>query len=768
MVVRGMSEHAVVDRRPPGRPVVEIVRPSPDVLLETKLQAPRVRREWVQRPGLVRALDDCESKLILVDAPAGYGKTTLLAQWGAEAAASRTFAWISLDRGDDDPTRLWQHVICSLQRVLPDLRGAEILRPLQRQVPDTEEALARLVNELSSLAAPVVIILDDYHLIKERRCHEQLEFLLLRLPSSAQVVLSTRADPPLPLGRLRAAAELAEIRMRDLHFTQEEAALLIQRVAPVELSEQALADLVERTEGWPAGLYLAALSLRSHPAPQDFIRDFTGGHRYIVDFLAEEVVSRQPEHVRQFLSRTAVLGRFTAPLCDAVAGTTDARAVLDALERENLFLIALDDNREWFRYHHLFAQLQLAQLARAEPGTIPALHQQASAWHLEHGSVDEAVGHVLAAGDVDGSVRLIAKHWYRYVDAGRAATVRGWLHALGDEGIEAHPVAAHCAAWVAALRGDREGVRRWLPVIAAGGNEGPLPDGMQSLRSSAALLDGSFGFSGLEPMRRSASEAVELETNPVSPWYALARAGYGGALYFCGEFRAAARHLEQALLQGSSIALVRMISFAMMSLVAVEEGRLDQAEQLAYSARDVVTDEALGLSESPQASIAAIAVGAVLAAQGRFEDARDELERALRSRRQWFGISQWPTIENLLRLAPVRLELGDLPGAIALLGEAREILASFPDGAGAQLSRLERVERRLAGPPRPRLAAEPLTEREQAVLRLLRGTLSTREIGQELYLSGNTIKTHTRSIYRKLGVSSRQDAVERGRELGLY
>ena len=761
-----MSERSVVDGRAAGRPVVEMLRPSLDEVLETKLQAPRVRREWVQRPGLVRTLDDCESKLILVDAPAGYGKTTLLAQWGEEAAASRPFAWISLDRGDDDPARLWQHVICSLQRVFPDLRGGVILRPLQRQVPDVEGALARLVNELTSLAEPVVIILDDYHVIRERRCHEQLEFLLLRLPPSVQVVLSTRADPPLPLGRLRAAGEMAEIRTPDLNFTADEADGLIQRVASVQLGQQALADLVGRTEGWPAGLYLAALSLRSHPAPQDFVRDFTGGHRHVVDYLAE-VVSRQPEHIRQFLSRTSVLGRFTAPLCDAVAGTSDARDVLGALERENMFLIALDDNREWFRYHHLFAQLQLAQLARAEPGTIPALHQQASAWHLEHGSIDEAVGHALAAGDVTSSVRLIAEHWYRYVDAGRIATVRGWLHTLGDEKIQAHPLAAHCAAWVAALRGDREGVRLWLPVIAAGGNEGPLPDGMRSLRSSAALLDGSFGFSGLEPMRRSASEAVQLETNPGSPWYALARAGYGGALYFCGEFRAAARQLEQALVQGSSIALVRMLSFAMMSLVAVEEGRLDQAEQLAHAARDIVTDEALGLGDSPQASIAVIAVGAVLAGQGRFGEARDELERALRSRRRWFGISHWPTVENLLRLAPVRLELGDLPGAVALLGEAREVLTSFPDGAGAQLSRLERLERRLAGPPRARLAAEPLTEREQSVLRLLRGSLSNREIGQELYLSGNTIKTHIRSIYRKLGVSSRPDAVERGRQLGL-
>ena len=763
-----MSECAAVDGRPHGLPVVELLRPNPDVLLETKLQAPRVRKEWVQRPGLVRDLDHCESKLILVDAPAGYGKTTLLAQWEYEAAGSRPFAWISLDRGDDDPARLWQHVICSLQRVFPGLRAAEILRPLHRQAPDVGEALARLVNELSALAAPVVIVLDDYHVIRERRCHDQLGFLLLRLPPSVQVVLSTRADPPLPLGRLRAAGELAEIRMLDLRFTAQEADALIKRVASVTLSPQDLADLVARAEGWPAGLYLAALSLRGHPAPHDFIADFTGGHRYIVDFLAEEVVGRQPEHIRQFLSRTAVLSRFTGPLCDAVAGTSDAGDILDQLERENLFLIALDDHREWFRYHHLFAQVLLAQLARAEPGALPGLHQQASAWHLKHGSVDEAVGHALAAGDAARSVSLIAEHWYRYVDAGRMATVQGWLHSLGDERIGAHPLAAHAAAWTAALRGDRDCVRRWLPVIAAAGNQGPLPDGMRSLRSSATLLDASFGFSGLEPMRRSAAEAVELETNPGSPWYALARAGHGTALYFCGELGAAAAQLELALLSGSSIALVRMLCFATMSLVAVEDGRLDHAEELAHSAREIVADDALGLSESPQASVAAIAVGAVLASQGRLEEARDELESALWSRRQWPGISQWPTIENLLRLALVRVRLGDRPGASVLLGEARDILTSFPDGAGAQLDRLERIERRLAGPARARLAGEPLTERERAVLRLLRGTLSTREIGQELYLSGNTIKTHTRSIYRKLGVSSRQDAIERGRELGLY
>jgi LuxR family maltose regulon positive regulatory protein len=509
----------------------------------------------VKRPSLVHELDNIVAKLVLIDAPAGYGKTTLLAQWAVEAAARRPLAWISLGPGDNDPARLWQHLITSVQHVCPDLGADPILRSLHRQVPAVSDALSRLVNELSALAAPMVIVLDDYHLISERCCHDQLEFLLLRLPPTVQVILSTRAEPPLSLGKLRAAGEMAEIRMADLRFTAEQADALIQWVAAVKLSDHDLSELVERSEGWPAGLYLTALSLRDHPAPANFARDVTGGNRYIVDFLAEEVIGRQPEPIQQFLMRTAVLSRFTAPLCGAVTGTVNARDIIDKLERENLFLIALDDKREWFRYHHLFAQLLLGQLDRTEPGAIPALHQRASAWYLERGSADEAIGHALAAGDFTRSATLIAQHWYRRMDASRVATVCSWLRSLGDD--------------------------------------------------------------------------------------------------------------------------------------------------------------------------------------------------------------------NTRRLASVLLELDDHSGAGALLGAARDVLAAFPDGAAAQLDRLERLDRRLVRPPPARLPAEPLSERERAVLQLLRGTLSAREIGQELYVSANTVKSHTRAVYRKLGVSTRHDAVRRGHELGI-
>ncbi len=738
-----------------------------DVLVETKLHAPHAHTEWVERPELMLVLDNSRARLILVGAPAGYGKTTLLAQWGAAAAASRQFAWVSLDSADDDPVRLWRHVITALHRAFPDLGAEEILRPLHRPVPDVSEALSRLVNGLTALGMPVVIILDDYHVIKERRCHDQVEFLLRHLPAAVQVVLSTRADPLLPLGRLRAAGDMAEIRMQDLQFTSEEAGVLIQRVASVSLSARDLSDLVQRAEGWPAGIYLAALSLRDHPAPSDFTRDFAGSNRHIMDFLVEDVLSRQPLSVQQFLMRTAILGRFTAPLCDAVAETTNAQAILEMLEGENLFLIALDTNRGWFRYHHLFAQVLLAQLARAEPGSIPALHQRASSWHLEHGSVDEAMDHALAAGDTGRSVGIMAKHWYRYVDAGLMATVRRWLRSLGDDQVSASPLAAHCSAWIGALTGEGGAVRRWLPVIAAAGDDGPLPDGIRSLRSSAALLEGTFGFEGVGLMRKSAAEAVELEANPASPWYTVARSSYGIALYLSGDLEAAARQLEQALVNDPSLELVRLTSFAWMSLVAVEQGRLGRAEQLAHAARDLVADEATGLSSTPQATLAPMAVGAVLAGQGQFQEARNELAGALRSRRRWPGISPWPNVDILLRLAPVLLEPGDPSGAAALAGETRDVLRLLPDGAEAQLGRLDRLERRLARLPRARGPAEPLTEREQAVLQLLRGTLSLREIDQELYVSQNTVKSHARAIYRKLAVSTRQEAIERGRELEI-
>ncbi|MGO9218625.1 MAG: LuxR C-terminal-related transcriptional regulator [Streptosporangiaceae bacterium] len=611
-----------------------------------------MRKDWVQRPRLLEELARAVSaKLILVDAPAGFGKTTLVAQWRTSAVERRRFAWVSLDSGDDDPGRLWWHVVSSLERACPELDAQDLLRALRTQAPEIgDDVIPGLANRLARLRAPVVLVLDDYHVIKERSCHDQVASLLLHLPPAVQLVLITRADPRLPLARLRTAGGMVEIRMPELRFTPLQAAALVHAVFGAELTAADLADLVERTEGWPAGLYLAALSLRGYPAPGAFVRQFTGNNRFVVDFLAEEVLTRQPAEIRQFLARTSILGRFCAPLCDAVAGSGNGADILDVLERENLFVVPLDETRGWYRYHHLFAQVLRSELARAEPGTAPALHQRASAWYLASGWVEEAISHALAAGDIPGSVDLIARNWHAYVSVGRAGTVRAWMRLFTDDQIAAHPLAAHCAAWAAALSGEPEPLRRWLPVIEASHLPGQLPDGLVSLAASAALLRGVYGFEGLRVMRESARQAAGLETDPGSPWYALARAAYGFSLYLSGDLEAAEAELEDAARSEWCATLIGILALSTLSLIAVERGDIPRAEGLADRARGLAT--------------------------------RDHLS-------------------------------------------------------------------------------------EVAVLRLLRGTLSLREISVELYVSPNTVKTHAQAIYRKLGVSTRHDAVARGREAGV-
>jgi LuxR family maltose regulon positive regulatory protein len=738
----------------------------PDVPIETKLYAPGVKREWVERPELVSYLAGTVARLVLVEAPVGFGKTTLVGQWRASAAEDRRFAWISLDSGDNDPGRLWTWIIRALQRAAPGFDGSEILRALRVQFSDVAGiVLPRLVSALAGLSEPVVIVLDDYEVISDPSCHEQIAFLILHLPPVAQVVLITRTTPPLALAQLRIASDLVEVGPRELRFAGADAAAVVRAAARVELTEADLGTLIERTEGWPAGLYLAALSLRGHPSPTAFIRQFTGDNRFIVDLLAEEVLGHQPAEIQRFLLRTSVLRRFCAPLCDAVAGSANAAQIIDVLERENLFIIPLDETRRWFRYHHLFAQALRAQLSRTEPYLVPVLHQRASEWHRQSGSTDEAITHALAAGDIAGAVDLIARHWYSYVNSGRLATVSGWLRSLSGEQVAAHPLAAHCLAWVAAVSGDQVSVRRWLPILRSADPGGPLPDGMRSLEYSVALLGAAFGFDGIQAMRESAARAVELASEPMSAWDTLAYAALGFSQYLSGE-PAAAQSLRQAVMNPVSIPLVRMTALSVAALLATEAGQLGQARELANAARGLADDD--GLSRAPQSSLAYTAFGAVCALDGRPQEAREEFERSLRWRRHWPGLSPWPSLETLLRMASLLLDMGDRRAAATHLDEARDVLTTLPDGAEAQWARLERLQQRIAtgDPPAISLTAG-LTESEAAVLRLFQGAKSLREIGQQLDLSQNTIKSHARAIYRKLGVSARSDAVSKAREIGL-
>jgi ATP/maltotriose-dependent transcriptional regulator MalT len=761
-----------------------MTRPSRDT--RSHPLAPATR--WVERAQLAGYLSRPNARLILISAPAGFGKTTLIAQWRAELAHNRAFAWINMDSGDNDPGRLWSRIISALNKSCPELAADGIDEPwrgeeqaLDKSCPELaadgidepwrgeEQALAgtalpRLLNRLASLRTPVVLVLDNYQVINEPGCHQLIEFLVRHLPLPVQIVLATREEPPLPLARLRAEGKLAEVRARELCFTPSETAALVRAAGVADLGEHDLAELVKRTEGWPAGIYLAALSLRENPSSSAFIRQFSGTDRFVFDFLTEEAFNHQSPEMCQFLMRTSILERFTAPLCDAVADTSGAREELAALERANLFVVPMDSNRLWYRYHRLFAQMLRSRLAVSEPEIMRALHQRASAWHRQWGFPEEAVSHALAAGDTAEAVDLIARHWLALVSTGKTATVRRWIHLLGDARIHSDPIAAHCAAWTAALCGDQKAESRWLVAVKAGKHNGRLPDGMASLQSSAALLRGMFGFDGLRVMCRSAALAVKLEDDPLPPWYTLARTFFGFSLYLSGEPEAAAA-LEQAVLSGTRIPPVRTLALAIASVIAAEEGRLGQAEELAVKAQETAGDRVRG--ELMEADFVHTATGAIHYQQGRLQDARNDFERALHINRRRAGTSPWPKADILLRLAMVLAELGDRAGAATLLAEARNVLAVLPDGTQALQARAGRAESLLTSEAREMRLSEPLTEREDAVLHLLRGTLSIREIGMELHLSVNTIKTHTRSIYRKLGVADRRDAVERARLLDL-
>jgi LuxR family transcriptional regulator, maltose regulon positive regulatory protein len=730
--------------------------PGFSVPLDPKVQPPEIRPEWLNRPALLGRLSGTTARLILLSAPAGAGKTVLVSQWCA-TPDSRRFAWAALDASDNNPTRLWWKVVSAVRRACPefDVDPPQVLMPRQGCV-----LLPAFITRLAALRPPVVLVLDDYHLVHNPKCHRQVDRLLRDLPPSCQLVLMTRAMPPLELGRLRASGGVADIGMADLRFTGPETGALVSAMAGVTLDDRDLSVLLERTEGWAAGVYLAALALRGHQSPHSFIDQFNGDHRFIADFLVEEVLNRETPDVRQFLLGTSILDRFTASLCDAVTGRADSARLIERLDRENVFLIPEDGHRVWYRYHTLFAQMLRGQLARAQPQSrlIPLLHKRASAWHREAGSTEEAIAHAVAAGDMDGAAGLIAAHWRDFASEGRIATVSDWLGSLGEDRVAGNPVTAHCAAWVAATAGDAESVRRWLGVLETASHDGTLPDGMRSLRSSAALLRATFGFNGVQSMVEDGIMAAELEDDPASRWYAYARGLLGFALHLAGD-PDAAPVLERALAAGTSWPLNRIVALAVTAFRAADEGDLVRAERLADEAARIVNGN--GFSKFPPNSIVLTALGAVHFAHGRLAEARAELEYALRRSQRWVPLTPWLSVEIQFRLAGVLLAMGDRAAAATIAAEIGNVLTASPDGADALLARLGELNRLLAAKPSAQPLTGPLTERERVILSMLRRSLSVSEIARELFLSPNTVKTHKRAIYRKLGVRSRQEAIER-------
>ena len=561
-----------------------------DVVLATKLHVPRAQPGLVSRPRLADLLEGAlAGGLVLVCAPAGFGKTALLSDWARRGG--RVVAWLSLDAADSDPARFWRHVAAALDRARPGI--AERVAPLfGPPAPSSFDGLvAVLINELAGYPGDdeALLVLDDYHLIGSQHVHLSLEFLLEHLPPSVQLVLATRADPPLPLARLRARGRLTELRTAELRFTADEAAALLSAVTGAGLPAGSVAALTARTEGWAAGLQLAGLSLRGQPDAAGFVAAFSGSHRYVLDYLAEEVLDGQPERVREFLLETSVLDRLSGELCDVVTGRAGSQPLLQQIEAAGLFLTPLDEVRGWWRYHHLFADLLRGRLQQEQPGKVAALHRNAAAWCAEHGLADDAVRHALSAGDPIGSARLIEQHFDEIFLQGESATIQRWLAALPAELARSRLRLALAQAWMALVGGD--------------------------LEAAGAALDAAeraFADAADEPFEPSVGRAASLLAN-VPAAIALGRT-YLAVLY--GDAEAAAASASQALAAlGEGEWVLHSVSLWMLALAERLRGRLEDAER--GFAASVAGWRAAG--EHPLAAWACHDLGRVQRAQGRLD-----------------------------------------------------------------------------------------------------------------------------------------------------
>ncbi|TAK00161.1 MAG: helix-turn-helix transcriptional regulator [Chloroflexota bacterium] len=742
---------------------------APDaVVLETKLTPARVRAEHVSRGQLLAALGTGDArKLTLVAAPPGFGKSTLLAEWAA-LPGGPAFAWLSLDENDNDPGRFFTYVAAALRRVVPGLgeRGLAALRSPGADLVDV--VLPHFLNDLAGLDRDLVLVIEDYHVITNPEVHRALAYLIERSPGVLRVVLSTREDPPLPLGRLRARGDLAEIRAGDLRFSDEEARAFLTRALGLELSIDDVRRLQERAEGWPAALYLAALSLRGRPDPSAVIDRYAGDDRYLVDYLTTEVLARQTPELRTFLLRTSILQRFCGALCDALTGRDDSAARLVELEGANLLLVPLDTKREWYRYHHLFGDLLRHELAATERVELPELHRRAGAWFRDAGLIVDAARHSIAAGDVAAVAELVSRHYGTFVDHGQLATVIGWLEAIPEHVAAEDWLLGFAAAIVCAHAGRLDDAERWLrlaegaPPVTRNGQEpaGPLAAVAGYLR----LLRGDLGASVALERRALAAAAAADPTWALAPQMVLAPGLWwtGGAVEARAIYEAIARTAHPA---GISAAVV--FSLGNRAAIALDDGDEPAAESLAREATELMQTAAL--DDHPWAAMAHIVHGTLLGRRGELRSAVEEIEHGIALGER---LRAWQLIAHgSLALAEVRQRQHEPAAARRLLARVRDILGSLPD-PGDGLARLERTEKalRLRGTRDRDATAAPfweLSQREIEVLRLLPSRLSQREIAAELYVSFNTIRTHTRVIFSKLGVTSRAEAVARARELGL-
>lgn len=667
---------------------------SGPLLLATKFHSPRWRPGFVSRPRLVTALQrGAESKLTLISAPAGFGKTTLLAEWIGAASTGRAIAWVSLDHSDNDSARFWTYVITALQAHDPRLGDQALTLMRSLQPHPIESVLTSLINELAASKRSFALVFDDLHTIDNRAILDALGFLIEHLPPQARVIATTRADPPLNLSRLRARGELNELRAADLRFTPEEAGAFLNDVMGLRLSDDDVRALDARAEGWIAGLQLAALSIRDHEDVSGFIRTFAGDHRYIVDYLLEEVLHRQTDENREFLLQTSILDRLSGPLCDTVTGQRDGAARLEALERGNFFLVPLDSTRTWYRYHHLFADVLRARLLAERPEQVASLHLLASEWHEPRGSTGDAIGHALAAGAF-GRVAELVELAAREMQRNRQeATMLGWLDSIPEGEISCRPVLCTVYAGVLLTNGRLVGVDTWLRIAegwleAMRGQVDGLPPGMLVAdRAELDRLPGTVAVyrAGEALASGDASRTMEFARSAAGMipdddhlYRGAAAALQGLAFWTDGELESAYQAYADGMasLQRGGYIIDAVGGSIGLADLRIAQGRLHDALAIYQSGLDLSIDHGL---RAPSGMADMFAGMSELHREWNDLDSAVELFAKSESLGEAAGSPQHP-YRWRVALAQLRVSLGDLESAITLLDEADQRYASdmFP------------------------------------------------------------------------------------------
>jgi LuxR family transcriptional regulator, maltose regulon positive regulatory protein len=748
----------------PGRSiaVVEELRPRPVPpfpLIEAKLSPPVVSGRPISRADIVERLQAEHAAVVSVVAPAGYGKSTLLEEWSR--LDRRPFAWVTVDERDD-PFSLCAYVAFAMHRTEPV--DAPVTEALAGLAPPRVVA-PLLAGALARRRIPFVLVVEDVHLLVGTGAVNTLTLLLNHVPRGSTIVLSGRVKSKVPLARLRVQGRLSEVGTDELHLSTRQTHLLLGR-ARVAIPEQLAARLARRAEGWPAGLQLAALSLRRRPLTAELVDDFSGTDRYVSDYFRQELLGRLPESTIEFLTRISVLDRFSGPQCDALLGRLGAARALDMLEDSCVFMVALDRHRRVYRFHRLFRDLLRAELERREPGLAPTLHARAADWYEAHGAPELAVDHRIDAGQLDRAKELVERLALDTVDRGGLSQLEHWLARLETAGLLGRDAGlAALRAFVEAMRGRSINAERWVETAAALAG-GSARSGIAPVLPWLALIRSAMCREGATEMLREARSAL-ADLPRTEPLHPAALHLVGDACLLAGDEQAA----EQAYADAAAAAaetggtVVASVALASLSLIACARHDVERARTLEAEARKVVASGGIGDYGTTMLVDAATARAA--AAAGDVRSARIALDHAYEIREELNGTLPWAAARTRIELVQAYLAAADVTGARRLLPEIESLIRHCPalEPLGEQLEELRAHVS--AGVERSAGWVSALTAAELRLLPLLATHLTFREIGDRFFVSRNTVKSQAISIYRKLGVSSRSDAIERAAELGL-